>query len=210
MLTEKQIEDPSGATDEKGNPKMINNPHYAGVSKSEAEKRAFKHIKATLDTQHLGMWFKNFKPKHGETEEERKKRFDNWYMDQVEKMQDEGIIGNIHLVDAMGAAHQHLPAGQGNLPVVKAIKRLKEKGYGGYINSEAHGEERFSQGRIMVETWSAFGNPIQRGYFSGGGAPQTWTDVRSGYFGKSYPPNFVFGAYSPSNDWTLWSQTPLE
>ncbi len=210
-LTEKYIEDPSGRRDDDGKPIMVANPDFQGIEKSEAEKLAEKHIKATFDTQHMGMWWKHFKAKPGESENQTRKRFNSWYMDEVEKMQNEKIIGNIHLVDSIGGGHHHLPAGQGDLPVVDAIRLLKKKGYGGFINSEAYEEDRFSPGRIVIETWAAFGSPIQRGYASmAPGGPQAWSDVRSGYFGQTYPPRFVFGAYAPSNDWTLWSQTPME
>lgn len=212
-LTEKHVEDPTGKLDEKGKPVMVVNRDYTGMGKDKAQVLAKRHIKATVDTQHLGMWWKHFKPNAGETEENRRKRFNNWYMDQIDKLSEDDIIGNIHLVDSIGGGHQHLPAGQGDIPVVEAIKRLKKKGYNGFINSEAFEEERFTPGRILVETWSAFGSPIQSGYFGGGGgapATRSWTDVRGGYFGQTYPPKFIFGSYSPSNEWTLWSQTPME
>jgi len=209
-LTEKYVEDPTGKLDDKGNSVMVANPNFTGMAKPKAMELAKKHLKATFDTQHLGMWWKHFKAEAGETEDQRKKRFDNWYMDEVKKLADADVIGNIHLVDAIGAGHQHLPIGQGNLPLVEALKLLKKNGYKGIINSEAHGEERFGQGRILVETWKALGSPVTSGYFAGGGAPMQWADVHQSYFGKSYPPNFVFGAYAPSNDWTLWSQTPME
>lgn len=210
-LTEKYIEDPSGKTDEEGNPVMVPNPHYSGMSEAEAAELAKKHIKATFDTQHLGMWWKHFKPKPGETEAQRKNRFNKWYLEEVENLSKDDVIGNIHLVDSVGGGHHHLPAGQGDLPVVDAIKLLKKKGYGGFINSEAFEEERMGPGRILIETWSAFGSPISRSYFGGFGAPpKAWTEVRQSYFGQTYPPKFVFGAYAPSNDWTLWSQVPME
>ncbi|MBN2112266.1 sugar phosphate isomerase/epimerase [Candidatus Woesearchaeota archaeon] len=209
-LTEKYVEDPSGRKDEKGKPIMVPNPDFAGMSRDKAEELAKKHIKATLDTQHLGMWWKHFKPKAGETEESRRKRFNDWYMDEIDKLAKENILGNIHLVDSIGGGHQHLPAGQGDLPVVAAIKKLRQKGYKGFINSEAYEEERFTPGRILIETWSAFGSPIQSGYAGGAPGSRMWTDVRGGYFGQTYPPKFIFGSYSPSNDWTLWSQVPME
>jgi hypothetical protein len=212
-LTQKYIEDPSGRLDDKGSPIMVENPDFQGMSVQKAEKLAKQHIKATLDTQHLGMWWKNFKPKPGETEDKRRERFNEWFLDEVDKMQKADVIGNIHLVDAMGAGHQHLPIGQGELPLVQAIKKLKKAGYSGFINSEAYGEERFGQGRILVETWKALGSPITSGYFAGGGAEapgREWGQIHQSYFGRSYPPKFVFGAYSPSNDWTLWSQVPME
>ena len=43
-----------------------------------------------------------------------------------------------------------------------------------------------------------------------GARGQRWGEVQYSYFGQNQPPYFVFGAYAPSNDWTLWSQTPME
>jgi hypothetical protein len=131
-------------------------------------------------------------------------------MDQIKKLSKEDIIGNIHLVDSLGGGHQHLPVGQGDLPLVEAIKYMRKRGYTGFINSEAFEEERFGPGRILVQTWKAFGSPITTSYFGGAPVPRLWTDVQQSYFGMTYPPKFIFGAYAPSNDWTLWSQVPME
>jgi len=208
-LTEKYVEDPSGKTDN-GNPVMIPNPNYTGIPKEEAMKEANQHIKATFDTQHLGMWWKHFKPLEGEIEEKRRERFNKWYMEQVKKMEEADVIGNIHLVDSIGGGHHHLPAGQGDLPVVEAIKYLKKKGYKGYVNSEAYEEERHGAGRILLETWRAFGAPIYSFAPPAAPAPGTWPEVQHRYFGRTVPPLYIFGAYSPSNDWSLWSQVPME
>ncbi|MCX6709870.1 MAG: hypothetical protein NTV63_02865, partial [Candidatus Woesearchaeota archaeon] len=206
-LTKPQIHDPSGALDESGKPLMINNPNYRNMSREDAEKEAKKHIKATLDTQHLGMWFRYFTPKAGETEEQRYKRFDGWYLDQVKKMEKEEIIGNVHIVDGFGKGHTHLPAGEGMLPVKSAVEYLKKKGYSGALSSEGYGEP----GRQLTQTWAHFGSPI---YALGTrvGAPEggRWTDIEHSYFNSMQSPYFVFGAYAPSNDWTLWSGVPLE
>jgi hypothetical protein len=223
-LTEPYIEDPAGRLysekdaqkmgdpDLVGKPVMVNNPDYSNMNKKEAEKEAKDHIKATLDTQHLGMWFDNFEPLPRETRQERRKRFDKWYLKEVEKMAKEDVIGNIHLVDAIGGSHQHLVAGQGDLPLKETLNILKKNGFKGTINSEAHGEERFGQGRILTETWREFGAPIygMSGYGMPGMPSRSWGNVQHGYFGQTYPPNFIFGAYSPSNDWQLWSEVPME
>jgi len=208
-LTSPEIPDLAEHRDKDGNIIKVPNPYYTGMSKEEAEKEAKDHIKATLDTQHLGMWYRYFKPLQNEKEDDRRERFNKWYMDEVEKMSKEDIIGNIHLVDSVGGGHQHLPAGQGDLPVVQAINYLKKNGYKGSINSEAYGEERFGQGRILLETWRAFGSPVY-GTSAGGTRGPSWTNIQHSYFGQTYPPYFIFGAYAPSNEWTLWSQVPME
>ena len=222
-LSEPMIRDPKmGWEKDRGEdgypkPKFVKNPYFRGINKKEAEKIAKQHIQATLDTQHLGMWWKNFQPMQGETVEHRKKRFDKWYLEQTKKLAESGIIGNVHLVDGMGGGHHHLPAGQGDLPVVEAMKLLLKKGYKSNITSEGHGEGQFGEARQMTKTWAALGNRIHSNYMAGGGpgfehlgSGARWSDVSQSYFGQTQPPYFVFGNYSPSNDWSLWSQVPME
>ena len=92
---------------------------------------------------------------------------------------------------------------------------LKKKGYDGAIISEAYGEAGGNQ-RQLTRTWEAFGSniyhpmvgPISMGGGAGRGAG--WTDVWQSYFGKTKTPYYVFGQYSPSEDWTLWTQVPME
>lgn len=217
MLTSKKIEDPHRRLDRDGKPIMVDNPYYRkDLNYSEAERLAKDHIKATLDTQHLSMWWKHFQSKPGESEEQKLDRFNRWYMDQIKKLNEKGIIGHVHIVDAMGGGHQHLPAGQGIFPVVSAVEYMKKHGFKGTTISEGHGESHYGEDRILTQAWRAFGNPIYRTGFSpgsfgsGGGGGQRWTDIRQSYFGQNQSPYFIFGAYAPSNDWTLWSQVPME
>ena len=113
----------------------------------------------------------------------------------------------MHIADGFGYENANLPAGQGVMPIVEAVKYLKEKGYSGPFLSEGYGDAE----RMLRDTWKAFGSPI---YSAVGpvapGGPVRWSDVQHGYFGQNQPPNYIFGAYSPSNDWTLWTQTPME
>ena len=208
-LTAEKIPSPHGERDEEGKPKIIDNPfRRPGMTKEQAEEEAKQHIRATFDTQHLGMWWKHFTTLPGETEEQKRERFNKWYMEQVEDMQKKDIIGHIHVVDSLGGGHHHLPAGQGDLPIKTALHYLKEKGFLGTMVSEAHGEPT----RILTKTWEHFGSPIYSGIgpFPAGRIPQRWADVQHSYFGNTMPPNYIFGAYSPSNDWQLWSQVPME
>ena len=211
LLTKKKIK---GSYDvETEDHKLVDNPMYNKKYANDpklAKKIAEDHIKATFDTQHLGMWRKHFKPHGDESQKETNARFEKWYMKQVEKMHDKGIIGNIHIVDGFGRGHTHLAAGQGDLPVVSAVTWLKEHGYVGNMSSEGFGEPT----RQLTETWRAFGANVYGGSDSAGirvGAPsQSFKEIHQSYFGQTASPYFVFGAYSPSNDWTLWSQTPME
>ena len=182
-----------------------------GIHTQEAQRIAADHIKTTIDFQHLGMWWKHFEPAYaGEPEGEKKKRFDSWFMKEFKSLVDEGLVGNLHIVDGMGGAHHHLPPGQGVFPIKTALEYLKEKGYTGSYNSEGWGE---GPARQLAKTWEYVGAWTRPSGFVGPIGPavqQRWTDVFQSYFGRTYPPNYIFGNYAPSNDWTLWSQVPLE
>ena len=206
-LTSQKIEDPSGRLDEGGMPIMVNNPRYRGWSKEKAEKEAKEHIKATLDVGHLGMWFKHFEPKLGETEDKRRKRFDKWYVGQVKKLEKADVLGHIHVVDSMGYGHTHLPAGQGKMPIKTALEYLKEKGFTGTMVSEGHEE---GGPRQIMKVWEHLGTPVNVYGGTQPGAPTRFSDIHQSYFGQHRAPTYIFGAYAPSNDWTLWSQTPME
>jgi hypothetical protein len=68
----------------------------------------------------------------------------------------------------------------------------------------------FGEGRALSETWRAFGSPIKNTGYAIGAPSNSWTDVRHSYFNQMQSPYFIFGAYSPSNDWQVWSQIPME
>jgi hypothetical protein len=183
-----------------------------GLSRSRAQEEARKHIKGTFDTSHMGMWLQQFHPEL--PWDERLKKFKKWYKEQIEWLAEQNrkhdVIGAIQAVDSAGAGHGHLPPGQGILPVKDAIGILKTKGgFNGYVVSEGHEEEKFGEGRILLKTWQHFNAPISTGY--GPGMPvHRWGEVQHGYFGRTYSPLFMFGAYAPSNEFKLWSEVPLE
>jgi len=224
MLTSKYV-DPNGKLTNKeyeqvdgkyvDNTKNKNNYFDPNIRPDQAKEMAEKHIKGLFDTGHMGMWLQHFKgqvdPNTGimETEERRIKRFkDEFYLPAVEKIAKANIVGGLQLVDSMSAAHGHLPPGEGIFPVFEAAKIFKEKGFSGFMVSEGHEEEKFGEGRIRMKTWQNAGAPVGAGYFSG--APMQWRNAAQGYFGRSYSPMFMFGGYSPSNDFKLWSEVPLE
>ena len=182
-----------------------------GLPPAQAREEARRHVKGVFDTSHMGMWLAHFKPLPGENEQQRLERFNKWYLEQVDDIAKEDVVGGIQLVDSMSAAHGHLPPGQGIFPVKDAARIFKQHGYSGFLVSEGHEEERFGEGRIRLKTWEALGAPISTGYAPPRtGAPVRWHDIHTAYFGRTYSPSFIFGAYSPSNEFVLWSQVPLE
>jgi len=183
------------------------------LSRTRAEEEAKRHIKGTFDTAHMGMWLQNFHPEM--PWHKRIGEFNKWYKEQIEWLAKEhkkhDVIGAVQAVDSAGAAHGHLPPGQGILPVKEAMEILRTKGgFNGYVTSEGHEEEKFGEGRILLKTWQHFNSPISSGYGPGAPVGQRWANVQHGYFGKTYSPFFMFGAYAPSNEFKLWSEVPLE
>ncbi|PIY60588.1 hypothetical protein COY95_01000 [Candidatus Woesearchaeota archaeon CG_4_10_14_0_8_um_filter_47_5] len=220
LLTKPKVDSLHWKTDKEGKLIKEDNPYYNPDFANNPEKAreiAEQHIKATFDTQHVGMWKKHFQPlfleneHRWETPEETEKRFNGWYKEQVQKLADNNIVGHVHLVDAIDSGHGHLPAGQGVFPVVDAVERFRKAGVKSII-SEGHGEEHMEMGRQQTATWRAFGSYIGSGmYGSFSGRPTRWPDVEKSYFHyKAGPAYFVFGAYAPSNEWKLWSEVPLE
>jgi len=185
--------------------KMASMLRDKGKSESEAKELAEKHIKATLDTGHLNLWRKYFKGND--------KEFNKWILDQTEDLAKSKIIGNVHLADNLGYQDEHLPPGQGNTPIKEMIKILKKHGYKGAYTvecgSSATTDVSYFHG--LMKTWEYLGSPVySMGAARDGLPPMQWQNIQYSYFGKTYPPSFVFGAYAPSNEWTLWSNVPME
>jgi len=198
---------------------MGKSPYYVpGMSKSEAEKLADTHIKATLDTAHLNLWRKYWQAKPGQSIDDANKDFNKWYLKELDMLSAGGYIGNVHLVDNYGFQDEHLTPGQGNVPIKEALAIFRKHGYKDAITVEpgADASTDLSDFHGLMKAWRYLGSPIygMGGGGAGGGggmrAPSTWGDVQYSYFGQNRPPNYTFGAYSPSNDWTLWTQVPME
>jgi hypothetical protein len=166
----------------------------------------------------LNLWRKFWQAKPGQSVEETDKDFEKWYLKEFKKLAEGGYIGNIHLTDNYGFQDDHISPGQGNAPIKKVLSILKKEGYDEAITVEpgADASTDVSDFHGLMKTWRYLGNPIQAIGAGGGGGggggvrPQTWGDVQYSYFGQNKPPYFIFGSYSPSNDWTLWSQVPIE
>jgi hypothetical protein len=171
-----------------------------GYGESEAKKLAETHIKGTLDTGHFNMWRKYFQAKEGESPEKAEKRFEKWYLDETEKLAKEGIIGHVHLSDNFGYDDEHITPGQGNVPMKEFIKRMEQAGLKDFI-VERGGDNPDAMWHFL----SDMGSPVYSL-----GRRMNMGNVRHGHFGYNAPPNYIVGAYSPSNEFRLWSEVPLE
>jgi hypothetical protein len=226
-LSAERIEDPEGRvynTDEAksagqpwlaGKPKLVDNP-YKRMTEEEAKKAAEEHIKATIDTGHFNTWRKFFQANPGETIDQTDKRFKDWLVNKTEDLAKSGIIGNVHATDNFGYQDDHLAPGQGTTPVKDMIAVMRKHGYRGPLTVEpgADASTDLSDFHGLMKTWREFGSGVYGAGYGGQGVaphgPSRWGDIQYSYFGRNQPPYFVFGGYSPSNDWTLWSETPME
>ncbi len=198
---------------EGGRKQMTEMLKQKGYSEDEAKKEAEEHIKATFDTGHLNIWRKYWKGDPNKNPEQNDKDFNKWFLTKVEKMAKKGIVGNVHIVDNYGYQDDHLAPGEGNTPVREAVEILKKHGYKGPLTVEPGADYTtdLSGFHSVMKAWRLFGSPV---YGAAAGVPpgrsRQWQDVQYSYFGQAQPPYFVFGAYSPSEDWTLWSGVPME
>ena len=211
-LTDPEILDPSGIKEgDNGQVRTINNPWFRGISKEQAQEEAEEHIKATLDTGHLNVWRKYWQEDPKKTKEQNDGDFKKWMLNEVEDLAKNKMIGNVHLTDNFGYQDDHLAPGQGTTPVKEIVRILKKHGYdkAWTVEPGADASTDVSDFHGLMKTWRHFGSPIY-GVGMNVQAPQTWTDVQYSYFGQNKPPYYIFGQYSPSNEWTLWSATPLE
>ncbi len=183
-----------------------------GVAEEEAKKRAKDHITATFDTGHLNMWRKYWRGDPNKSLKDNDEEFNQWSLDKVKEMAQKGIIGHVHIDDNYGYHDDHLAPGEGNTPIKGMIKILKENGYDGELIIEPGADYTtdVTGFHSVMKTWRHFGIPV---YGKGSGleaGKRGWNQIGYGHFGQNQPPYFVFGAYSPSEDWTLWSGVPLE
>jgi sugar phosphate isomerase/epimerase len=181
---------------------MADHLHKQGMNEKEAVKTAEKHIKATFDIGHAYTWKKYFQkdPKNKKSEKEQ---FNDWLIKQVGELNKAGVLGHVHITDNFGYYDEHLSPGQGDVPVKDFVKQLKSDGYKGQITIETADQDY----KALTEMWRVVNSPI----YKIDGASQGWTDVESGYFGRTQSPNYLFGPTAPDPKlWTTWSELPME
>jgi sugar phosphate isomerase/epimerase len=193
--------------------KMVEYLKKRGITdENKAREIAKTHITSTFDTGHLNMWRKYWVGDPKKSIEQNDKDFDKWQLKKFGEMIDAGVVGHIHLDDNYGYQDEHLAPGEGNTPIREMVKMLKEKKYKGEMIVEPGSDYTtdLTGFHSVMKTWRHFNTPV---YGSGSGlAPTkaTWENVGYGWVGHNQPPYFTFGAYGPSEDWTLWSNVPLE
>jgi len=174
-----------------------------GKSEEEAKKLAGQHIKSTIDIGHLNLWRQHFVANPGESDEARNKRFNQWAIGKTKEMIKAGIVGHIHVADNLGWDDEHLTPGEGNAPIREFVKELEKAGVKDFIIEPGS----FNGAVALPRTWRHFGSPI---YAAGTPIARPMGSMWQAHFGYTAPSNYIVGAYSPSNEWKLWSEVPLE
>ena len=87
---------------------------------------------------------------------------------------------------------------------------MKDHGFKGSLVVEPGADYTLdtSGHQSLIKTWRLFGSPVYGA--AADTVPRRLGDVQYSYFGQTAPPYFIFGGYSPSEDWTLWSGVQME
>jgi hypothetical protein len=183
-----------------------------GMDKDAAKEEAKQHITSTIDLGHMNMWRKYWVGDQKKSLAENDAEFDKWAVKKLGDMVDAGIVGHIHLNDNYGYQDEHLAPGEGNTPTKEMLKILKKKGYKGELVIEPGADYTtdVTGFHSVMKTWEHVGSPA---YGAGSGLAhkgRSWGQVQYGWFGQTHPPYFTVGAYSPTEDWQLWSGVSLD
>jgi len=189
--------------------------HERGYKQQKAKELANQHIKATLDTGHLNVWRKYWQNDSKKSVQQNDEDFKKWMLKKTEELAKAGVIGNVHLADNYGYQDEHLTPGDGSTPIKEMVNILRKNGYEGALTVEPGAAATTDQSDFhgLMKTWKLFGSPVYGAHtpVSRTDRPrQNWGDIHYSYFGQNRPPYYVFGPYSPSQDWTLWSGAPME
>ncbi len=180
------------------------------LSRSEAEDISKDHIKATFDVGHAYTWKKFFQANPGESFEQTEKRFNNWMMKEVDKLNEEGIIGHVHLSDNFGYYDEHLTPGTGSAPLKDFVEKMRKAGHMEPMIAEGGAQAKEDYYQAMTGGWKHIASsPIYR--------TASWTDIEDSYFGRVSSPTYIVGKYAPSQEYLgtekgapFWSGIGLE
>jgi len=165
-----------------------------GMSQGEAERIAEDHIKSTFDVGHAYTWKKFFKREEGESLEQADKRFNKWLMKEVDKLNEEGIIGHVHLSDNFGYYDEHLTPGTGSAPLKEFVEKMRKAGHMEPMIAEGGAQSKEEYYQAMTGGWKHLaGSPMYR--------TSRWTDIEDSYFGRTVSPTYIVGKYAPSQEY---------
>ncbi|MBL7101117.1 MAG: sugar phosphate isomerase/epimerase [Nanoarchaeota archaeon] len=193
-----------------GRKEMVKLLEQRGVSGSEAERVAQDHIKATFDVGHAYTWKKFFQAEPGETAAQTEKRFNKWMMKEVDKLNEAGIIGHVHLSDNFGYFDEHLTPGTGSAPLKEFVEKMRKAGHMDPMVAEGGAQSKEEYYQAMTGGWKHLASsPVYR--------TSRWTDIEDSYFGRTGSSTYMVGKYVPSQEYMgtekgapFWSGLGLE
>ena len=174
-----------------------------GKDPEEAKRLAAQHIKSTIDIGHLNLWRQHFVAKPGESDDSRNRRFNEWAVSKTKEMISAGIVGHVHVADNLGWDDEHLIPGQGNAPIREFVAALEKAGIKDFIVEPGS----FHPLRSLPVTMKYLGSPVYAAHTPFAAPMGQFDRAQIGY---NAPSMYIVGAYSPSNEWKLWSEVPLE
>lgn len=173
---------------------MIQELEQRGYGSSEARQIAEDHVKATFDVGHAYTWKKFFKAEPGESFEQTEKRFNNWMLKEVDKLNDAGIIGHVHLSDNFGYYDEHLTPGTGSVPMKEFVEKMRKAGHMEPMIAEGGAQAKEDYYQAMTGGWKNISSsPIYR--------TAKWSDIEDSYFGRVSSPTYIVGKYAPSQEY---------
>ncbi|MBU4501538.1 MAG: sugar phosphate isomerase/epimerase [Nanoarchaeota archaeon] len=177
-----------------GRKKMVEKLQQRGMSEGEARQIAKGHIKATFDIGHAYTWKKFFQAEEGESFKDTEKRFNKWLLKEVDKLNEEGIIGHVHLSDNFGYYDEHLTPGTGSAPIKEFVKKMREAGHTDPMIAEGGAQATEEYYQAMTGSWKHLArSPMYR--------TQKWSDIEDSYFGQTSSPTYMVGKYVPSQEY---------
>ncbi len=184
---------------------MVDKLKARGFEEEKAKKIAQEHVKATFDVGHAYTWRRFFKGSDPSDIEKTNKEFKKWAMGHVKDLLKSKVIGHLHVSDNFGYHDEHVTPGQGIVPIKEFVEEAKKAGDVDIIVEPAHQDIK-----ALLGAWEHVGSSIYSALSPWGGADR-WSDVQHSYFGRTSGPNYLVGPETrPSEDWVLWSGTPLE
>ena len=167
-----------------------------GMTQEEAEKKAKTHIKGTLDIGHLNLFREHYKEEGAGYD-----TFEDWMIDKAEELVEDDYVGHIHLTDNFGFDDEHLTPGEGNIPMQDFLKKMEEHDMDDLIVEPGSFNIQTSYHDTLSKTKSPIYGTQRR---------MRANKTRQGHFGYDSPGLFMAGVYTPSNEFQLWSDVPLE
>ncbi|MDP2906588.1 MAG: TIM barrel protein [Nanoarchaeota archaeon] len=189
---------------------MTQELEHRGYGSSEARQIAEDHVKATFDVGHAYTWKKFFRAEPGESFEQTEKRFNNWMLKEVDKLNEAGIIGHVHLSDNFGYYDEHLTPGTGSVPLKEFVEKMRKSGHMEPMIAEGGAQAKEEYYQAMTGGWKSISSsPIYR--------TAKWSDIEDSYFGRVSSPTYIVGKYAPSQEYLgsekgapFWSGVGLE